>query len=137
MSVHAAGAKEPKRTYVWEDLSVEHYKAGAARTFKKREPKGAMHDYAVAGTLHLEHLARLGRRLDEDASELDLEVFRLAEALCPSDLTAEQKIRTRLSRMLKAHEQEWNAFLDSLGPDSFVTRWASRFRQPGVGPRRD
>ncbi len=128
MSVHAAGAKEPKTTYVWEDLSVERYEAGAARTFEKRQPKGAMHEYAVAGTLHLEHLARLSRRLGEDDSELDLDIFRLAEALASSDLTAEEKIRTRLFRMLGAHEQEWNAFLDELGPGSFVTRWATRFR---------
>lgn len=128
MSVHAARAKEPKTTYVWEDLSVERYEGGAARAFGKRQPKGAMHEYAIAGTLHLEHLARLGRRLDENASELDLDIFRLAEALGSSDLASEEKIRTRLRRMLKAHEQEWNASLDELGPGSFVTRWATRFR---------
>lgn len=127
MSVHAARAKEPKTTYVWEDLNVGRYEDGAARTFRKRQPKGAIHEYAIAGTLHLEHLARLGRRLDENASELDLDIFRLAEALGSSDLT-EERIRTRLLRMLKAHEQEWNAFLDDLGPNSFVTRWATRFR---------
>jgi len=127
MSVHAARAKEAKTTYVWEDLSVGRYEDGATRTFGKRQPKGAMHEYAIAGALHLEHLARLGRRLDENASELDLDVFRLAEALGSPDLT-EKQIRTRLLRMLKAHEQEWNAFLDDLGPSSFVTRWATRFR---------
>ncbi len=126
--VHAARAKEPKTNYVWEDLSVERYEDGAVPTFGKRQPKGAMHEYAIAGTLHLQHLARLGHRLDENASQLDLDVFRLAEALGSSDDMAQEQIRTRLFRMLKAHEQEWNAFLDSLGPSSFVARWATRFR---------
>ena len=127
MSVHAAQAKEPRTTYVWEDLSVERYEDGAAPTFRKRQPQGAMYEYAIAGTLHLEHLARLGRQ-DKNTSELDLEVLRLAEAFDSSGLASEEKIRTRLFRMLKAHEQEWNAFLDDLGPGSFVTRWATRFR---------
>ena len=127
MSVHAAQAKEPRTTYVWEDLSVERYEDGAAPTFRKRQPQGAMYEYAIAGTLHLEHLARLGRQ-DKNTSELDLEVLRLADTFGSSDLASEEKIRTRLFRMLKAHEQEWNAFLDDLGPGSFVTRWATRFR---------
>ena len=61
MSVHAAGLSECKQSYVWEDLTTTRYEDGAAASFENRKPSGAMYEYAIAGTLHLDHLAGILR----------------------------------------------------------------------------
>ena len=120
LSVHAAGQTEPKTTYVWEDLEAHAFDAGAARAFERRKITGAMREYAIAGTLHFDHLAAL-RHSPANARALDLSAFQLSRA-CELD---ESKTRARLDRMLMQHETEWKSFIESLGPDSFVTNWAA------------
>lgn len=34
LSVHAAGLKEPRETYLWEALEAPEFEAGAAKGFK-------------------------------------------------------------------------------------------------------
>ena len=132
MSIHAAGASEANNTYVWEDLSASRYEDGAAHTFAKRTPTGSLYRYAVAGALHLEHLAQLAH-LDKDSRGFDVLAFQLRQ----SDLgLSEAEIRTNLKRMLQQHEQEWTAFLDSLGARSFVARWVEPLRRTEVGRTR-
>ena len=121
MSVHAAGLTEPRETYVWEDLTAARYEDGAAASYRKRNPKGAMYEYAIAGTLHLDHLASV---LQSSASQAGLsrQVFLLSRSL---GLT-EEKVRAKLHRLIRQHAKEWRGFVDSLGPKSFVTRWIGR-----------
>lgn len=118
MSVHAIGGTENKKTYVWEDLSTERFEGGAAEGFKKAEPQGAMYGYAIAGTLHLDHLAGLS---DSPANQvpLDRQVFQLSRSLALS----EQETRQKLERLLTQHRKEWKDFLESLGARSFVSQW--------------
>ena len=119
MSVHAMGGAEGKATYIWEDLSAVRYEDGAAAGFRKTKPQGALYEYAIAGTLHLDHLAGL---LHSPANQvlLDRQVFQLSRSLG----VAEQETQQKLERLLTQHAKEWNDFVGSLGPRSFVAQWA-------------
>lgn len=119
LSVHAAGLKEEKTVYVWEDLSASAFEAGAAAEFDKKKITKAMREYAIAGTLHLDHLATI-RDSASNALAFDLNVSQLGEACGLS----EADTRTRLERMLRQHATEWKSFVVSLGRKSFVSHWA-------------
>jgi hypothetical protein len=124
MSIHAAGLSEPGKRYVWTDLSKATFDAGAAASYRaKGKITGVSRDYAIAGALHLDHLAGL---LDSQAHSraLDLAAFQLGGVLGFSQADA----RARLDRLLRQHSTEWEAFMLSLGRNSFVADWALRGR---------
>ena len=120
MSAHAIGhtEEEDKEVYVWENLSAARFDAGAAPAAKRSEPSGANYEYAIAGTLHLHHLADILNSTGNQ-SGLNLQVFQLSQALG----IRESDIRIKLERLLRQHEKEWKDFVDFLGPKSFVTQW--------------
>lgn len=120
MSVHAVGLSESKETYVWENLKAAHYQDGAVPGYRKNDAKGAQYEYAVAGTLHMTHLADL---LHSTANRVpvNLQVRRLSRSL----EIPEQETRQKLKRLLTQHAKEWNDFVGSLGARSFVARWTS------------
>ena len=120
MSVHAMGGAEDKATYIWEDLSAVRFEDGAAAGFRKTRPQGALYEYAIAGTLHLDHLARL-QHSPANQVLLDRQVFQLSRSLG----VAEQETQRKLERLLTQHAREWKDFVGSLGPRSFVAQWAS------------
>jgi 7-cyano-7-deazaguanine synthase in queuosine biosynthesis len=124
MSIHAAGLSEPPEVYVWADLSAARFERGAARSYwSKGKITNASREYAIAGALHLDHLAGL---LDSQAHKgaLGLAAFQLAGAL-RIDIADAQR---RLERLLRQHSSEWEAFMRSLGASSFVADWAMRGR---------
>ena len=121
LSVHAANGTESPETYVWENLSTGRFEDGAAPEFSIRNQKGALYEYAIAGVLHLEHLAML-RYSAPNKAPLDRKVLQLSRCLGNS----EGETRTMLLRLLEQHETEWKRFVRSLGPNSFVAKWASR-----------
>ena len=116
-SVHAAGLSEPKDRYVWENLSAATFEDGAAPGFSKS--RGALRQHALAGTLHLEHLAGLAGSARHSAM-LKRNAIQLANSLGISGGDAENNLASLLCR----HRDEWRAFLDSLSPNSFVRQWA-------------
>ena len=113
------GATEVKETYIWEDLSAARFEDGAVAEFRKNKPQGALYEYAIAGTLHLDHLADL-QHSPANQVLLDRQVFQLSRSL---DLS-EQETRQKLERLLTQHAKEWKNFVGSLGSRSFVARWA-------------
>lgn len=119
MSVHAAGLSEPPETYVWENLGVPDFDIGAAIAFDRKKITGAMREYAIAGALHLDHLAAM-RHSPANAKAISLNAFQLGQA-CG---LPESEARTKLDRLLARHESEWKSFVNSLGPNSFVAGWA-------------
>ena len=121
MSVQAAGSCEAPETYVWEDLSAARFEDGAAPAFTDREPTGALHEYAIAGVLHLDHLASL-HRSPANSAAIKRQSFFLGRSLGLD----EQDTQTKLEGMLRRHEEEWRGFVDSLGPRSFVAQWIAR-----------
>ncbi len=118
LSVHAAGLSERKDTYIWEDLRAASFESGAARGFNKMD---AQRNYAIAGTLHLDHLASL-RRSPIHEHRLNLSAYHLARSFGAK----KDAIRGKIDDLLNQHEQEWNAFMDYLGPNSFVAKWTER-----------
>lgn len=122
MSVHGAEGREDPAIYVWERLNAR-FEEGAAEAFTNRRPKGAFHQYAIAGVLHLDHLSHL-RRSPAGAAAIARQAFLLTRPL----RLDEQEAKKRLEDMLRQHEDEWRGFVDSLGPRSFVTPWTARGR---------
>jgi 7-cyano-7-deazaguanine synthase in queuosine biosynthesis len=119
LSVHAAGQSESIGTYVWDDLSAPNFEAGATKGLKKIEK--VQREYAIAGTLHLDHLAGLtDSRAYAFGLKTSARLISRAMKISPSDAEA------NLSTLLGQHKKEWNAFMNSLGPDSFVQQWTER-----------
>src|SRR5581483_4518967 len=81
MSVHAAGQFEPRDHYVWQDLSAKTFDQGAVASYRARgKITTASREYAIAGALHLDHLAGLfGSK--EQSRALDLAAFQVAAPL--------------------------------------------------------
>jgi Queuosine biosynthesis protein QueC len=119
LSIHAAGLEERPDAYVWENLGATSFEGGAAGNFDRKKITGKLKDYAIAGALHLDHLAGL-RASPANARTLALTAFQVSRALN----RPEQEIWTKLDRLLSQHENEWRAFMSSLGALSFVTKWA-------------
>jgi 7-cyano-7-deazaguanine synthase in queuosine biosynthesis len=118
MSVHAAGLTESKKVYVWEDLTVASFEKGAAKGFARQT--AALREYAIAGVLHLDHLAAL-RSTSAGADALKLCAFQLSR----SSKLPETEVAHKLARLLTQHELEWRTFMQSLGTHSFIAHWAA------------
>ncbi|HUN96779.1 MAG TPA: 7-cyano-7-deazaguanine synthase, partial [Bradyrhizobium sp.] len=120
LSVHAAGLQEPREAYLWEKLDAPLFEDGAVGSVPDNKKQGRMRHYAIAGALHLDHLASL-RSSTANAGMLKLSGFQLSRALG----IAETEARTGLDRLLAQHETEWKSFRESLGDSSFVTQWSA------------
>lgn len=119
MSVHAAGGTEPEDQYVWERLDVSTFKDGVAPGFPGARITTAMREHAIAGALHLDHLAGLSRHA-LNTTELDVYSNQLGQSLGLD----RSSVRADLDRLLEQHAREWAAFVSSLGSKSFVRTWA-------------
>ncbi len=118
LSVHAAGLEEDKGIYLWENLGAESLDAAAPAGLKRIE--NSQRHYALAGTLHLDHLAWL-KQSPLGASVIQTNVLRLANSL--KKPVAE--IQSNLDSLLSQHQKEWKSFVTSLPPASFVRKWAA------------
>ncbi len=116
LSVHAAGLNEPHENYVWESLQAETWEAGAAKDFDKFTP--ALREYSIAGILHFQHFALL-----RDSMQYELVKRRTTNELASALTEPSTVVAQNLDRLLQQHATEWSAFIDSLGPRSFVKQW--------------
>lgn len=116
VSVHAAGLTEPSDTYLCPDLTAPSLKASADPRFEK--VNRAFEEYAIAGVLHMDHLADLSRA--DDRSQLRIHAATLGPAMELSSVDAEE----RLAALFKQHASEWGNYIDSLGSNSFIRQWA-------------
>jgi hypothetical protein len=123
MSVHAAGASESQDQYVWEHLNVSSLEKGATKDFAPERIGDAMREYAIAGTLHLDHLAAL-RKAGSNPSPLEVPALHVSRALG----IERAEVRRRLERLIAHHAQEWSEFIVSLGDKSFIAHWAVEAR---------
>ena len=118
MSVHATGEEEDSRVYVWERLNSTTFSAGAARGFEKINR--SYKEYAIAGALHLDHLASLPE------SQFGVrQLPRRAQELARTLGVLPQDARRSLDRMLLRHAKEWSDFVGGLGPRAFLSAWAA------------
>lgn len=120
MSVHAAGATEPFDQYVWERLDVATFEQGVSGAFPPSRITNKMREYAIAGALHLDHLAAL-RRAEVGPSRLALPAVALSRVLGLD----RADVGRRLNRLVAQHATEWSAFVSSLGEKSFIRWWAA------------
>ncbi|GAA4129435.1 7-cyano-7-deazaguanine synthase [Aminobacter aganoensis] len=116
LSFHAAGLDEPKENYIWEDLRADQFPKGAAKGFNRITR--AMEHYAIAGALHLDHLANL-RSSPVHRKRLSRHAWQLSQELEMAHVDAEGE----LFSLLEQHEMEWTTFMKDLGPKSFVAQW--------------
>lgn len=116
MSVHAAGLVERDDTYVCNDLGAATLEAGIAPQFTRFT--AAFREYALAGVLHMDHLA------DMADAESAPAVRRHAQALAPVIDISVSDAEQRLAALLSHHASEWKGFMESLGANSFVRQWA-------------
>ena len=71
-----------KETYVWENLSaLTASSAGPRHRFRSRKITKALREYAIAGTLHLDHLAQLREFARQMPGLLSLFSFQLGRSL--------------------------------------------------------
>lgn len=118
MSLHAAGLEDAAGTFVWQDLSAPSFAAAALEGFNPKKITHAQREYAIAGALHMEHLAEFPNR-PGNAEELAHAAYRLSRPLSmPEDEAA-----TRIRDVLNRHRSEWRAFLASVGTESFLHPW--------------
>ena len=123
LSIHTAGQTEPPSTYVWENLGAPTFESGVSPYFDKTKITGAMEQYAIAGTLHIDHLAALPHSR-ANAPRLNLESFCLSRSLeMPQDI-----VKHKLEQLLARHKSEWENFMASLGPVSFIESWVHEAR---------
>jgi len=118
MSLHGTGHKDPPGTFIWDDLSADSFPAAVLTGFDPVKITRAQREYAIAGALHMDHLAGLvgdGRH----AAEIDHAAYRIARPLG----LAESEAASRVANVLRQHHAEWMAFRGSLGTRSFVNRW--------------
>jgi|CXWL01.1.fsa_nt_gi hypothetical protein len=118
LSVHAAGLSEEQDRYVWERLCADTYHGGAAHAFTRHT--GALKEYAIAGVLHMDHMAGLATSPLHAA-----DIKRHAAQLAVSRGLNADDAHLRLTRLLRAHAAEWHAFVHELGERSFVRSWVS------------
>ena len=115
VAVHAAGQTEPDNTYVTIDMDAKTLKDAVDPGFQRMTR--AFCEYAIAGSLHLNHMAEIPR-------QNDVLVASHAILLAPVLGLSNEKSRERLSALLSRHAQEWQNYMDSLEQDSFVRQWA-------------
>jgi 7-cyano-7-deazaguanine synthase in queuosine biosynthesis len=115
VSVHAAGLQEKSDTYVCSDMTATTLKGGVDGRFEKIN--AAYEQYAIAGTLHMDHLADMASK---DAAP----IVRRHAALIGSALgLTHQDAEQRLTSLLQRHADEWMNFLRAQGSDSFLRHW--------------
>ena len=117
LSVHAAGLSEPADRYVWENLSAARFEDGVAQGFARVTP--ALREYAIAGTMHMDHLAGLA-----DSQRYQSTIRRHAAQIAKAMGLTNEDAEMKLTSLLRRHRAEWHAFVESLGAESFIRQWA-------------
>lgn len=117
VSLFVAGYEDSPDAYVWRHLDARSLWQGADRRFRLRHE--AQREYALAGVLHMDHLASLER-----SAQFGVLVDRQALVLANSLGLSFDVARDRVVRLLDAHRNEWQTFLRQLPETSFVRRWA-------------
>jgi 7-cyano-7-deazaguanine synthase in queuosine biosynthesis len=117
MSMNTAKLDDPASTYIWENLSATEIRDGAVKGFNKHTP--AMEEYAIAGILHMDHLASMAEPgfYSPVVDRIARELARVMDA----DATETQ---TSVYDLLRRHGKEWQDFLKTLKPRSFVRQIA-------------
>ncbi len=118
MSVHAAGLEEHPGAYICTDLSAESLEEAVHPDFRRMGR--AFREYAIAGTLHLDHIADMAGA--DNRPEVRRHAVLTSAALGLSAAEAD----ARLASMFERHAAEWSSFLKDMGARSFVKNWTRK-----------
>ena len=116
LAVHSAGCVEDEDTYVAVDLSASTLEEAVHGDFLHFN--AAFQSYAIAAVRFLSCLA--DHHLESARPLLKRHASSLAHALAES----QQEVLEHLSSLFQTHSKEWQAFLESLGHQSFVKKLA-------------
>ena len=117
VSVYAAGLREAPDAYVTVDMGATSLEAAVDSSFTKAN--AAFRNYAIAGVLHMEHMADLARAAQREI------VAGHAALLGPALGVAVQEAERHLLTLFERHRDEWETYLSSLDKSSFVRRWSA------------
>jgi hypothetical protein len=117
MSIHRAQIEEAASEYIWENLAASEVREGAVAGFSRMSR--AFEEYAIAGTLHLDHLAGIARSTLHRPH-----VRRVARETAEALGSTIEEGERHMNDLLDRHRAEWLDFLVSLGRRSFVARIA-------------
>lgn len=112
VSVHAAGLKEAADTYLCPDLGAPTLEESTDPNF--RQITKAFREYAIAGVLHMDHMADLS--LPDARVQLRIHATFLGPALDLSVAETEEL----LAKLFAKHAREWKDFTESIGERSFI-----------------
>lgn len=115
LSVHSAGLVEDPNVYVSSNLSASTLEEAFDPRFKRQSR--AFREYAIAGVLHMDHLAEMA---EPDAAHL---VKRHALFLGTALNITPQVAAEKLTALLKRHAEEWTVYLGAVGEHSFIRKW--------------
>lgn len=116
-SLHAAGYQEPDENYIWENLRARNFKDGANIDFSRHTK--SQHVYAIAGALHMDHLANL-----KDVDDMDMLILRHAIPVAQAMGLSVEDTKSKIIGMIEVHAAEWAAFIGDLPEESFLRDWA-------------
>lgn len=116
-SLHVAGYEEPETNYIWQDLSSTTFIEGAHKDHHGNSISDLK--YAIAGVLHMDHLAAIARSKDENTL-IQRQALVLGRAL---EIPIDEAARNILN-LLDKHADEWSSFVNSFSKNSFIRDWA-------------
>ncbi len=116
MSVHAAGLTEHPSTYICSNLSATSLEEAVHPNFRRMSP--AFREYAIAGVLHLDHIADMAASANRPAVRRHAVLTSAALGMSATET------ELLLASMLERHAAEWDRFLNDMGARSFVKDWA-------------
>ena len=116
VSVHAAGLNEDADTYICTSLSAATFESAIDNKFTRMS--AAFREYAIAGILHMDHLADLA---EEDGKPI---IRRHAKLVAPVVGLSVEKSEKQLAELISRHREEWKSFMSSLGARSFIRQWS-------------
>lgn len=117
-SLHAAGLHDAPGTFIWENLSASSFSAAAPATFDPKKITRAQREYAIAGALHMDHIAEFAGNTG-NAEELAHAAYRLSQPLALS----ETDVAFRITDVIGRHRREWRSFVADQGSASFLNHW--------------
>lgn len=116
LSIHAAGLNDEPTNYICENLEAPTLSEAVTSSFTKLGR--AYEQYAIAGVLHLDHLADMSNTMAKPIVQRHARLFSSALGLTADEAS------DKLAALLERHALEWKRYLDSLGAHSFVKKWA-------------
>ena len=115
MSVKSAGLSESNDTYICEDLTASSIEQCVVPGFTHLGK--SFREYAIAGVLQLDQFAELGRESSKGSihrhSVLTSYPLKLSVGETEQNLTS----------LVQRHANEWSAFINDLGSQSFLRQW--------------